>query len=435
MTLRAGYSACAQAFSNHAATHAMEDPAQVLFPDSEEEPGEEIAEEEEWSPELAMEGPGKLDAKELNRVLLKRLMDVVALPSSVGNLQDRAISGDLLLELLVDADIWARELCSRRLEEMTQAPKRLLRFLALDIPAVSERIIANNKGLDDADLIQIVLHGGAFHRRVVASRPDLGPSVASAIAESGDIDAIQTMLRNQRSVMSDRAVDAMVSISSDAPQLTQYLILRDELRPAHALAMFWWCSKEDRRTILMKFSAERLLLIEGCAEVFKQIGKNGLKDPTFAKAMLVIERRQRNRAALALSRFESLDEAIEEAATAGMTVELRDEISTLSGITPQTGERIMLDPGGEGLAVLCKATGLKRNSLRSLWMALRRDGGDSEKRFEHVLDIYECMAVAKAQTVLRYWNWTMETAFAPSSTSLSPGLMRRGGIGAEAVEE
>lgn len=402
------------------------------MPDSAQLHAAEAETEDEWSPELAPDSPEKVDAKELNRMLLKRLMDVVALPSSVGSLQDRAISGDLLLELLIDADIWARELCSRRLEEMTQAPKRLLRFLALDIPAVSERIIANNKGLDDADLIQIVLHGGAFHRRVVAGRPDIGSAVSSAIAESGDVAAIERLLRNTRAELSDRAIDAMVSISSDATQLTSYLILRDELRPAHALAMFWWCNQVDRRTILMKFSAERTLLIEGCADVFKAIGKNGLKDPVFAKAMLVIERRQRNRTVLALSEYESLDHAIEVAASAGMTTELRDEISSLSGITPQTGERIMLDPGGEGLAVLCKATGLKRNSLRSLWRALGREGVEMEKRFEHVLDVYECMAVAKAQTVLRYWNWTMETAFSPNSTAMSPELMRRGGIGPEA---
>ncbi len=408
----------------------MAEPAHAQFPD----PELEGADEETWSPETPMEGPGKLDAKSLNRVLLKRLMDVVALPSSVGNLQDRAISGDLLLELLVDADVWARELCSRRLEEMTQAPKRLLRFLALDIPAVSERVIANNKGLDDADLIQIVLHGGAFHRRVVASRQDLGPAVSSAIAETGDIDAIQALLRNTRAQLSDRAVDAIVSISSDAPQLTSYLITREELRPAHALSMFWWSKREERRTILMKFSAERMLLIEGCAEVFKQIGRNGLKDPTFAKAMLVIERRQRNRSALALSEFESLDQAVEHAAAVGMTTQLRDEISTLSGITPQTGERIMKDPGSEGLAVLCKATGLKRHSLRSLWQAVKGEAPEGSPHFAHVQDVYESMAVAKAQTVLRYWNWTMETAFSPNSTTLAPDLMRRGGIGADAGE-
>ena len=84
------------------------------------------------------------------RSLLRRLMDVVALPSSRGNLQDRAIAGDLLLEILLESDVAARELCARRLQEMSQAPKRLLRFLALDAPHVAQIILADNRAFDDA---------------------------------------------------------------------------------------------------------------------------------------------------------------------------------------------------------------------------------------------------------------------------------------------
>ena len=76
------------------------------------------------------------------RALLRRLMDVVALPLSRGNIQDRAIAGDLLLEILLESDVAARELCARRLQEMSQAPKRLLRFLALDVPHVAQLLLA-----------------------------------------------------------------------------------------------------------------------------------------------------------------------------------------------------------------------------------------------------------------------------------------------------
>ena len=60
--------------------------------------------------------------------------------------------------------------------------------------------------------------------------------------------------------------------------------------------------------------------------------------------------------------------------------------------------------------MLCKATGLKRKYLRSFWNALRRpeDGDD----FIRVSSVYETIAVAKAQTVLRYWNWSLLSAFA-----------------------
>jgi uncharacterized protein (DUF2336 family) len=89
------------------------------------------------------------------------------------------------------------------------------------------------------------------------------------------------------------------------------------------------------------------------------------------------------------------------------------ELSTLAGIKPSTGERIFQDPGGEGLAVLCKATGLKRQFVRELWVALGRDPSEDNAHFRRVSEVYESIAVAKAQTVLRYWNWSLSSAFSP----------------------
>ncbi len=343
------------------------------------------------------------------RALLRRLMDVVALPASRGNVQDRAIAGDLLLEVLIESDTAARELCARRLRDMTQAPKRLLRYLALDVPHVAQMVLAENKALDDADLAQVVKQGAAAHRAVVASRRDVGPSVSSAIADSGDTAAMKILLENTQAKLSDQAVDKIVAASRGAPELVSLLLTREELRPAHALAMFWWAGANERRNVVMRFSAERMLLIEGCADIFRQAAGDKWTDPVVRKALQVIERRQRNREALNRSPFESLEAAITVAAERGLDRAMMDELSHLSGIKPLTGAQIFHDAGGEGLAILCKATGVKRNYLRLLWDSLRRDdpGGAA---FARVSEIFEMIAVAKAQTVLRYWNWSMVSA-------------------------
>ena len=343
------------------------------------------------------------------RSLLRRLMDVVALPSSRGNIQDRAIAGDLLLEILLESDVAARELCARRLQEMSQAPKRLLRFLAMDVPRVAQLILADNRAFDDADLCHIVANGGTPHRVAVANRRDIGPAVASAIAETGDTVAMKALLDNSQSRLSDRAVELMVSASRDAPALPPLLINREEVRPAHALAMFWWSAAAERRQILLRFSAERTLLIDMCGDIFRY-SPEGL-DPVVRKALQVIERRQRDRAAIDRSPHESLEAALEAAAVAGLSPEAVLDIAALSGVKATTAERIFADLGGEGLAVLCKATGLKRPYLRLMWMALRRDEHGPD--FTRVSEVYETIAVAKAQTVLRYWNWSLSSAFSP----------------------
>lgn len=343
------------------------------------------------------------------RSLLRRLMDVVALPSSRGNIQDRAIAGDLLLEILLESDVAARELCARRLQEMSQAPKRLLRFLAMDVPRVAQLILADNRAFDDADLCHIVANGSTPHRVAVANRRDIGPAVASAIAETGDVVAMKALLDNTQSKLSDRAVELMVSASRDAPALPPLLINREEVRPAHALAMFWWAAAAERRQILLRFSAERTLLIDMCGDIFRY-SSEGL-DPVVRKALQVIERRQRDRSAIDRSPHESLEAALEAASVTGLTPEVVLDIAALSGVKATTADRIFQDVGGEGLAVLCKATGLKRPYLRLMWLALRRDENGPD--FHRVSEVYETIAVAKAQTVLRYWNWSLSSAFAP----------------------
>jgi len=345
------------------------------------------------------------------RSLLRRLMDVVALPSSRGNIQDRAIAGDLLLEILLESDVSARELCARRLQEMSQAPKRLLRFLALDVPHVAQLILADNRAFDDADLCHIVAHGGTPHRVAVANRRDIGPAVASAIADTGDAVAMKALLDNPQSRLSDRSVELMVSASREAPSLPPLLIQREEVRPAHALAMFWWAAAPERKQILIRFSAERTLLIDMCGDIFRYA--NDGMDPVVRKALQVIERRQRDRAAIDRSPHASLEEALEAASVAGITPETTLDLAALSGVKATTAERIFQDVGGEGVAVLCKATGLKRPYLRYLWLALGRDVAGAD--FARVSEVYETIAVAKAQTVLRYWNWSLSSAFSPEA--------------------
>ncbi len=345
------------------------------------------------------------------RSLLRRLMDVVALPASRGNMQDRAIAGDLLLEILMDSDVAARELCARRLQEMSQAPKRLLRFLALDVPHVAQVILAENRAFDDADLCYIVAHGSTPHRVACARRRDIGPAVATAIAETGDAIAMKALLDNSQSRLSERSVELMVSASRNAPALPPLLIQREEVRPAHALAMFWWSAAAERRQILIRFSAERALLIDMCADIFRYAATD--LDPVVRKALQVIERRQRDRTAIDRSPHESLEAAIIDAAARGMTPAALADISALSGIKATTGERIFQDIGGEGLAVLCKATGLKRDYLRALWKATGAE--DDSPDFIRVSEVYETIAVAKAQTVLRYWNWSLSSAFSPDA--------------------
>ncbi|MEO0786506.1 MAG: hypothetical protein AAFY10_12485 [Pseudomonadota bacterium] len=89
------------------------------------------------------------------KALLKRLIDVIALPSSRLPPQDRSMGSDILLELLFGAPQEEVALCAQRLADKTEAPRRLLRFLAASPIDVARPILEENLGVEEPDLAHV----------------------------------------------------------------------------------------------------------------------------------------------------------------------------------------------------------------------------------------------------------------------------------------
>ncbi len=349
--------------------------------------------------------------------LLKRLADVVCLPSSRVNAFERAMTADLLLEMLREASPDQRLRVARRLANLTDIPVRMLRLLLRDDIEVARALLTDETALSEADLIDCARNGSQDHRVLIAKRRTLGELVGEALIEAGEACVVEALLKNMGARLSTDALDALVAASQKYPSFIPSLLRRPELRPAHAYVIFWWAEPESRRLILTRFAVSREVLQDCASDVFPMAAAERWQDPLVRKAMQFIERRQRNRDAIAKSPYASLDEAISESQT-GMTRELVREISYLAGLKPTTGAKILGDPYGEPIAILCKATGLPRSAILALWRALRRPETDASGEMlaplKNTLLIYDLMAVDRAQTVLRYWNWSLTSALTPA---------------------
>jgi uncharacterized protein (DUF2336 family) len=349
--------------------------------------------------------------------LLKRLADVVCLPTSRINAFERSMTADLLVEMLRDANVVEREKVARRLAMLNEMPGVLVRLLLRDELPVARALLVDAEKLSDADLISCLYHASMEHRRLIAQRRGVSEVVADALIDMGESPVIEALLRNELVKISHQGVENIVAATRDAQYLIPMLLRRAELRPSHAYVMFWWADAEARRTILQRFAVSREILQDAVGDVFALASAEGWQDPLSRKALQFIERRQRNRAAIAKSPYDSLDAAV-AAGEVGLTREICEEISYLSGLKPMTGAKIFTDPGGEPLAILCKATGLPRAALRSLWRGLRRQEVDRSGAIDHALErvlrVYDAIAVDRAQTVLRYWNWSLTSALTPA---------------------
>ena len=352
--------------------------------------------------------------------LLKRLTDVVCLPASRINTFERAMTADLLVEMLPEAGQEARARIARRLATLSDLPSTLTRLLLRDDIETARHLLLECANLSDADLVDCIASGTPEHLRLAAMRRGISELVVEAIIATGDLQATETVLRNDMAKISAPAAEVILGCTREHPRLVPLLLRRPELRPSHAFVMFWWSAPDERRIILQRFAVTREVLQEVVSDVFPLAAAEHWQDAVSRKGLQFIERRQRNRAALDRSAFNSLDEAV-AAAAEGITRESAEELAYLSGIKPTTGAKIFTDPGGEAIAVLCKATGLPRAAVRALWRGLRRPEADENgiinQSLERAFIVFDMMAVDRAQTVLRYWNWSLTSA-------LTPALMR-----------
>ena len=353
-------------------------------------------------------------------ILLRRLADVVCLPTSRVNAFERAMTADLLVEMLREAEPAERKKVARRLGAMPEVPASLARFLLRDEIDVAEELLINAAHLSDADLLDCARMAGLEHRRLIALRRGVSEVVCDVLIEFGEVLVLECLLRNDDARFSTGGVEAVVALTRGDPRLTSTLLKRPELRPAHAYMLFWWADADTRNAILRRFAVSREILQEAASDIFAMAAEENWQDPISRKALQFIERRQRSRDPGADDTSKSLEDAV-TAAQHGLTPEAAEEISYLSGLKPMTGARIFTDPGGEPIAVLCKATGLPKQAIRALWRGLERTESDGEggvsPALERVMVIYDMIAVDRAQTVLRYWNWSM-------TSTLTPALLR-----------
>jgi len=355
------------------------------------------------------------DDQSTRRQLAKRLADVICIPASQLTPQERHMSGDILVELLRTAEADIREGVAKRLVMLNEAPRTILVILAKDDINIARHVLENSKSLSDSDLIQISSKVSEAHRKMIAQRRHLSDAVVDSLVQFLEEDVVETLLKNKGANFSETAIQRVLVVSRSHPNYVKLLNRREELRPSHGLTMFWWADTPTRKKILHRFAVTRTVLQESCADLFPRAAADGWNDAGVRKSLQFVERRQRNRAAIERSEYESLEAAIETASHTGLTRELTEEISFMSGVKPATGAQILTDKGGEAIAILCKSTGLKRNMLEKIWISLERpildeETGEMDEKFSHVMQAYDTISVDKAQTVLRYWNWSLTSS-------------------------
>ncbi|MFZ0693631.1 MAG: DUF2336 domain-containing protein [Alphaproteobacteria bacterium] len=339
------------------------------------------------------------------RALLQNISDLFMDNDGRLSERERALMAGIVTQLIHDVEMSVRKELAERLATQPNAPRELIVTLANDAIEIAHPILRQSGVLNDADLIDIVKGRTQEHRLAVAMRSELSFEVSQALIDSGSQDVIETLINNHDAELSRRAMDYLVSESQRVDRFQQPLLRRPDLPVELAHRMFWWVSAALREYVLNNYKTDPTTVDNLIHEVTSKVKTRSEADrSTYNEAEFIVSE---------IANKGQLDERfLLQCLRRGRIAAFTAALARMAGIDLSLARHIVFDPGGEGLAVLCKACGIDRSVFSSVFLLTReaRDGSrmTDPSQLNAMVKIYDNLSQKEAEGALRCWQLNAE---------------------------
>lgn len=315
--------------------------------------------------------------------------------------RERALMSDILRQLVREVEISVRKDLAQRLADRGDAPRELVVALANDEIEVAHPILVHNTVLHDVDLIEIVRHRTQAHQLAVAMRKNITEDVSQALVDTGDTNVITTLLENGDAALSNSLMEYLVAESKRVDTFQNPLVNRRDLPPDLARKMYWWVSAAVRQHIVDNFSVDPAAIddtIEGAVRDRIEDATMVAETPTEAeKVVHQIAGRGGLTEKFILGTLRDGEIALFEASFA-RAVDLRLKLA----------RRLLYEPGGEALAMACRAVGFSAKTFATIFQSTRAantaNGPFDSRELGRLTDFFDCLRTTHAQAVVKRWR-------------------------------
>jgi uncharacterized protein (DUF2336 family) len=273
-------------------------------------------------------------------------------------------------------------------------------MLANDSIEVAYPILLECDVLKDVDLIEVVKQRMQQHRLAVATRVNIAEDVCRALVESEDREVIAAMLNNPSARVGEHLLEELTQRSRFDGDLQAPVLYRAELPRALAERMYFWVSAALRRHIGERFSVDVDALDRSIAAA--------------VEATLTEDQDHDRQAESAQRLVDKLYDAGELSPTflikslrQSQTCLFELAFAKLAGLRPILMRRILYEPGGEALSVVCRALGIDRAVFLSIYHMTRharRDLGLDEPHAPKLKRFFDGLLPDNARRILHKWQ-------------------------------
>ena len=312
--------------------------------------------------------------------------------------REKALMAGMLRQLLADVETTVRGKLAERLAHAPGVPEDVIEYLANEEIEIARPVLVHSTALSDATLIEIVRHRTLEHQLAISMRRAVSERVSEALVDTGEERVIVQLLENENAKISSTTMAYLVEQSRRVDSYQNPIVRRQDLPPELATRMYAWVSDTLRANLVARFSLDAAALDRALAETGETLVSAG-NDP-----------KDRTR--------ELLDELEEEEGPQPERVlqYLRDgeiplfeeAFGRLIGIDRKLVRRLIYEPGGEGIAVACRAHQIHKSDFASIFILSRQarpgDQSVNQNEVRQVLEIYDRLEPHQAHSIFGSWQ-------------------------------
>jgi uncharacterized protein (DUF2336 family) len=332
------------------------------------------------------------------RMLVATIGDLFFSQHDVLSDRERSLMTEILRQLIHDVEVSVRRALAERLAEQPLAPHDLVVALANDEIEVAHPLLVNSDVLQDLELIEIIRNRTLEHQLAISIRKSVSEEVADALIATDSIDVIKTLLENHNADISQRTMEYLVEQSQRVDTYQNPLLRRPDLDTTLAKRMYWWVSAALRTYILDRYEIDPGELDETMESTVKSLTEaEGDQRPKAVELADQLAERQEITPALIVKTLREGEVALFAALFGKYT-----------GIRLQLVQRMLFEPGGEGLAIACKGSGIDKSTFASIYVLTRKARGrDSVNHLADmagILGLYDRIKEDAAGMLLKKWQ-------------------------------
>ena len=350
----------------------------------------------EYLLELARDKSG-----ERRQLLAETISDLFTGKDHVLNERERTLMFDIMHKMVRSAEMSVRRIISEQLAKLPDPPRDLVCLLADDDIEVAYAILRESTVLQDEDLIEVIRHRTLQHQLAVVVRHSVSEKVSGALVETGEESVITTLLKNSGANISLATMEYLVEESKRVDAFQEPILCREDLDPVLAKRMYLWVSAALRQYILDNFQLDKKILddlLERSARAQGDAAEAASAPGTKTDGLAAEVEKE------GLGLVSMMIRALKD----GEVFLFEAMFRRLTGLRNNLIKRILFEPGGEGLAIACKAAEITADDFSTLYSLTRMSGqGAGEidnKETQRILDFYDRITLEAAKDAVSRWR-------------------------------